>query len=178
MNETANNQIERKIRKYKTKQVKDGDLKEIVSEIKQIFDDICIRPESPDSFKVIVLQNKKMIEKLSKINAIVTGKDTDSFYGAPTVIVILEDETKVKQYSMIGETAIKLINNKTKIYGVDSEKIIGVKEDFETEEGKELLEEWNVSDNYIGVGYCILGYFNEEYFKPKPKKEASITIIK
>ena len=67
MNETANNQIERKIRKYKAKQVKDGDLKEIVSEIKQIFDDICIRPESPDSFKVIVLQNKKMIEKLSKI---------------------------------------------------------------------------------------------------------------
>lgn len=178
MNETIENQIERKIRKYKTKQVKDEDLKKIVSEIKQIFDDICIRPESPDSFKVIVLQNKKMIEKLSKINAIVTGKDTDSFYGAPTVIVILEDVTKVEPYSMIGETAIKLINNKTKIYGVDSERIIGVKEDFETEEGKELLEKWNVSDNYVGVGYCILGYFNEEYFKPKPKKEADITIIK
>lgn len=178
MKETINNQVERKIRKYKAKQIKDEDLKEIVSELKQIFDDICIDPESPDSFKIIVLQNKKTIEKLSMINASVTGKDTDLFYGAPTVIVILEDEMKVKPYSMIGETAIKLINDRTKMYGVDSEKIIGVKEDFETEEGKELLEEWNISDNYIGVGYCILGYFNEEYFKPKSRKEVDIIIIK
>ena len=68
-----------------------------------------------------------------------------------------------------------LVLNDTKVIPA---RIIGVKEDFETEEGKELLEEWNVSDNYIGVGYCILGYFNEEYFKPKSRKEADITIIK
>ena len=51
------------------------------------------------------------------------------------------------------------------------------KRNSKTEEGKELLKEWNIPENYVGIGHCILGY-PEEKSEAKPRKEDYIRFIK
>ena len=50
--------------------------------------------------------------------------------------------------------------------------------EFETEEGKKLLKEWGVSENYVGIGHCILGYADGELHPPIKRKEDYIRYVK
>ena len=106
--------------------------------------------------KMVVLQNKEVIQKLSKLNSKVMGKDIDPFYSAPTVIVVLADKTK-NTYLEDGSLVLGNLMNAASSLGIGSCWIHRAKEEFETEEGKELLKEWNISDDYVGIGHCILG---------------------
>ena len=42
---------------------------------------------------------------------------------------------------------------------------------FESEEGRKIAREWGVSENYIGIGNCVLGYVEGDYPETKPRKE-------
>ena len=44
------------------------------------------------------------------------------------------------------------------------------KEEFASPEGKALLKEWGLSENYVGIGHCILGYRDCEYPEAKERK--------
>ena len=127
--------------------------------------------------KMVVLQNKEVIQKLSKLNSKVMGKDIDPFYSAPTVIVVLADKTK-NTYLEDGSLVLGNLMNAASSLGIGSCWIHRAKEEFETEEGKELLKEWNISDDYVGIGHCILGYPDGPLPQPKARKEDYVTIIK
>ena len=173
MNETIKNLVERRsCRNYKSEQIKDEELSEILKAGE--YAPTGMGMQSP---KMIVLQNKEIIQRLSKLNAKVMGRDIDPFYSAPTVIVVLADKTK---YTYIEDGSLVLGNlmNAAHSLGIGSCWIHRAKEEFATEEGKELLKKWNISDNYVGIGHCILGYQSEKLKEPKPRKEDYITIIK
>lgn len=173
MNETIKNLIERRsIRKFKPEQIKDEELKEIL--LAGEYAPTGMGMQSP---KMIVLQNKETIERLSKINASIMGRDTDPFYGAPTVIVVLADKEKTT-YIEDGSLVIGNLMNAAHSLGIGSCWIHRAKEEFETKEGKELLKEWNIPDNYVGIGHCILGYIDGDIPSAKPRKEDYVTIIK
>ena len=173
MNETIKNLIERRsCRKYKREQIKDEELNEILKAGKYAPTGMGL--QSP---KIVVVQNKDIIQKLSKLNAKIMGKDIDPFYSAPTVIVILADKTKIT-YLEDGSLVMGNLMNAAHSLGIGSCWIHRAKEEFETEEGKALLKEWNISDNYVGVGHCILGYPDGILQEPKPRKEDYITIVK
>lgn len=90
MNETIKNLMERRsCRKFKEEQIKDEELNEIL--LAGEYAPTGMGMQSP---KMVVLQNKETIEKLSKLNAKIMGRDIDPFYGAPTVIVVLADKTR------------------------------------------------------------------------------------
>ena len=63
--------------------------------------------------------------------------------------------------------------------GVDSCWIHRAKEVFELEEGRKFAREWGVEDEYKGIGFCILGY-RDDNFNPvlKPRKDDFITFVK
>ncbi len=42
--------------------------------------------------------------------------------------------------------------------------------EFESAEGKELLKEWGLPENLVGIGHCILGYRDCEYPEAKERK--------
>ena len=173
MNETIKNLIERRsCRKYESKQIKDEELNAILKAGEYAPSGMGL--QSP---KMVVLQNKETIKKLSKLNAKIMGKDIDPFYSAPTVIVVLADKTK---YTYIEDGSLVLGNlmNAAHSLGIGSCWIHRAKEEFETEEGKELLKKWNIPDNYVGIGHCILGYPCGKLQEPKPRKVDYITIIK
>ena len=59
--------------------------------------------------------------------------------------------------------------------GVGSCWIHRARQMFESEEGKALLRKWNLREDLIGVGNCILGYADEE---PAPKLRREGRILK
>ena len=173
MNEPIKNLIERRsCRKYESKQIKDEELNAILKAGEYAPSGMGL--QSP---KMVVLQNKETIKKLSKLNAKIMGKDIDPFYSAPTVIVVLADKTKMT-YIEDGCLVLGNLMNAAHSLGIGSCWIHRAKEEFATEEGKELLKEWNIPDNYVGIGHCILGYPCGKLQEPKPRKEDYITIIK
>lgn len=172
MNETIKNLIERRsCRKYSTTQIKEEELNSVLKAGE--YAPTGMGRQSPI---ILVLQNKEKIEKLSKLNAKIMGTDKDPFYRAPTVLIVLADKN-IGTYKEDGSLVLGNLMNAAYSLGLGSCWIHRAKEEFETEEGKELLKEWNIPENYVGIGHCILGY-PEEKSEAKPRKEDYIRFIK
>ena len=169
MNETLKCLEERRsIRKYKAEQVPEEILEEILRA--GMYAPTGMGMQSP---VMVVVQDADMIRRLSALNAAVMGTDSDPFYGAPTVIVVLADKSRgtcVEDGSLVMGNLL----NASASLGVGSCWIHRAREVFAGEEGREILSGWGLdSDRYIGVGHCILGYAAEEG-KAKPRKEGYV----
>lgn len=165
MNETIRDLLERRsIRKYRSEQIRDEELNAILEAGK--FAPTASGKQSP---VMVVVQNPALIKKLSQLNAAVMGSDSDPFYGAPTVIVVFGDSDR-KTYVEDGSLVMGNLLNAAHAVGVDSCWIHRAKEVFSGEEGKALMKEWGLSDKYVGVGHCILGYRDCAYPEAAPRK--------
>ena len=172
MNETIKNLIERRsCRKYSTTQIKEEKLNSVLK-----AGEYAPTGMGRQSTIILVLQNKEKVEKLSKLNAKIMGTDKDPFYGAPTVLIVLADKN-IGTYKEDGSLVLGNLMNAAYSIGLGSCWIHRAKEEFETDEGKELLKEWNIPENYVGIGHCVLGY-PEEKSEAKPRKEDYIRFIK
>lgn len=166
MNEVLKCLTERRsVRAYKAEQIKDDELEAILEAGK--FAPTGRGAQSP---VMVVVQDKETIQRLSAMNAAVMGRETDPFYGAPTVIVVLADKT-YNTYLEDGSLVMGNLMNAAFSLGVDSCWIHRARESFETEEGKALLKKWGIGENYVGIGNCILGYRDGELPAPKPRKK-------
>ena len=111
---------------------------------------------------------------MSKLNAEIMGKpDTDPFYGAPTVVVVLADSTNAN-WVRDGSLVMGNLMNAAASLGLGSCWINRALELFDRPEGKKLLKKWGLDEKYRGVGNCILGYIDGEIPTPKPRKEGYI----
>ncbi len=123
---------------------------------------------------IVAIQDPDTVKLVSRLNAAVLGADTDPFYGAPTVVVVLADPA-VRTYLHDGALVMGNLMNAAHAVGVDSCYIFRAKEVFETEEGKALLRQWGVPEHFVGIGNCILGYGAEGGKRPaSPRKEGYI----
>lgn len=170
MNDTLNTLKERRsIRQYKKEQITD-------EQLNQILEAGMFAPSGrgAQSAIMVVVQDEKLIQKLSKLNAKFTGNpDDDPFFGAPTVVIVLADSSR-NTYIEDGSLVIGNMMNAAYSIGVDSCWIHRAREMFESEEGQALLKEWGIQGNYVGIGNCILGYRDCEYPEPKPRKDGYI----
>ena len=115
-----------------------------------------LKMKNYQSSKIVVVQNQEEIKELSKLNAIIFGKDVDPFYGAPTVcfIFVPKDESNgIKDGSLV----IGAMQTGAYALNIGSCWINRCKEMFELEKGQQYLQKWHLED-YVGVGCCILGY--------------------
>lgn len=166
MNEVINCLKERRsVRKYKKEQIKESELEQILEA--GVYAPTGMGMQSP---VMVVVQDKETIALLSRLNAAVMGVNSDPFYGAPTVIVVLADKAR-GTYLEDGSLVLGNLMNAAYAVGVDSCWIHRAKEVFESEEGKALLKKWGIEGDYAGVGHCILGYRDGELPKAKPRKE-------
>ncbi len=115
----------------------------------------------------VVATDDKLVAKLSKLNADVAGMPHDPFYGAKDVIIVLA--RKECTYIYDGSLAMGNLMNAAWALGVDSRWIHRAKEVFASTEGKALLQEWGITDEVEGIGFCILGYAKEEKEKTEIK---------
>jgi oxygen-insensitive NAD(P)H nitroreductase len=51
------------------------------------------------------------------------------------------------------------------------------KQEFESEEGKEILKSLGINGNYEGIGHCVLGYIDGNYPNTLARKENRVYYI-
>jgi len=126
---------------------------------------------------IIAVTNKEIRDKLSKINADILGTDTDPFYGAPVVLIVLADKS-VRTYCYDGSLVMSNLMLAAHSLGLGSCWIHRAKETFESEEGKKLLETLGIEGEYEGIGNCIIGYPDVEIPEAKPRKDNYVYYVK
>ena len=118
---------------------------------------------------IIAVTDKETRDLLSKLNAAAMGADMDPFYGAPEVLVVLANKS-VPTYIYDGSLVMGNLMNAAADLGVASCWIHRAKEEFESEEGKEILEKLGIEGEYEGIGNLILGYASNPAGEAAPRK--------
>ena len=125
---------------------------------------------------IVAVQDPNTVKQLSHMNAKVIGNDSDPFYGAPTVLVVLAERTR-RTYLLDGASVMTTLVNASHAVGLGSCWIHRAKEMFESDEGKALLKKWGIEGDYEGIGQVILGYAAEPAPEPAPRKENYIVRV-
>ena len=172
MNETINNLIERRsIKRYRSDMIPENIIDKIIKA--GTYAPTGMNKQSPI---ILAITNKEMRDKISKLNASIMGVETDPFYGAPVVLVVLADST-IPTYLYDGSLVMGNLLNAAHSLGIGSCWIHRAKEVFEKEEGREILESLGISRNYVGIGNCVLGY-SDEIKNPSLRKDNYVYYIK
>ena len=149
----------RSVRKYAPQQITDA-------ELDKVLEAGLYAPTAKNNQKpiMVAVRDKETRDLLSKANAAIMGVETDPFYGAPCVIVVLADPA-FPTWIDDGSLVMGNLLNAAHAIGLGSCWINRAREFFDMEEGKALLKKWGIEGDWVGVGHCILGYPAAE---PKP----------
>ena len=113
---------------------------------------------------IISVTNKELRDKLSKMNCKIGGweEDFDPFYNAPVVLVVLAPKDWAT-YIYDGSLLIGNMMLAAHSLNIGSYWIHRAKQEFESEEGKEILKSLGINGEYEGIGHCVLGYIDGNY---------------
>ena len=160
-----NMKTRRSIRKYKPDMVP----KEIIEKIAEAgtYAATGMGKQSPI---IIAVTNKELRDRLSKMNAQVMGSNSDPFYGAPVVLIVLANKN-YGTYVYDGSLVMGNLMLAAHELGIASCWIHRAEEEFESQEGKQILKDLGITGDYEGIGHCILGYADCEEPTAAPRKE-------
>lgn len=119
---------------------------------------------------IVVVTDPADVETLRKANAEIWGRpDTDPFYGAPDIVVVLGDGNEAN-WLQDGSLVMGNLMLAACAEGAGSCWINRSTEYFDRADGKAMLEKWGIPSYYRGVAICALGYPSGETPKAKPRK--------
>ena len=95
--------------------------------------------------------------RLTELNAAVIGKDTDPYYGAPVIVVVLGDGGSAN-YMADGSCVLENLMLAAHAEGLGSVWVNREREIFDSPDGKALLRAWGLPETLRGVGAIALGY--------------------
>lgn len=164
----------RSIRKYKSDMIPEDVISKIVEA--GTYAPTGMGRQSPI---IIAVTNKEMRDRLSQMNAHFLGKDdgTDPFYGAPVVLIVLANK-EIPTYLYDGSTVMQNLMLAAYDQGIGSCWIHRAREEFASDEGKQILADLGIEGDYEGIGHCILGYSDEEDPQPIARKDSYVYYIK
>jgi nitroreductase len=121
---------------------------------------------------VIAITNRELRDRLMEMNRVIGGwkEGFDPFYGAPAVLLVLADRQSPNH---VYDGALSMGNMMLAAHGLGlgSCWINRARQEFDTEEGKEILRAIGVEGDYEGIGHCIVGYPEGDAPEAKPRKE-------
>lgn len=126
---------------------------------------------------ILAVTNRELRDRLSSMNAAIMGTETDPFYGAPVVLVVLVDKT-IRTAVYDGSLVMGNLMLAAHELGIGSCWIHRAKEEFESAEGKAILADLGIHGEYEGIGHCILGYADGPEPEAKPRKENYVYYIR
>ena len=162
----------RSIRKYKSDMVPQDKLEKIIEA--GTYAATGMGKQSPI---IVAVTNKELRDKLSAMNAKIMGVNSDPFYGAPVVLIVLADKSR-PTYLYDGSLVMGNLMLEAEAQGVGSCWIHRAKEEFESEEGKEILKSLGIEGDYEGIGHCVLGYAGGPEPKAAPRKDSYVYYVK
>lgn len=125
---------------------------------------------------ILAVTNKELRDRIMRMNAKIMGTSNDPFYGAPAMLIVLVEDWPNAQYD--GACVMQTLMLAAESLGVNTCWINRAREEFESEEGKQILAELGIEGNYVGVGHVALGYANKPIPEPKPRKEDYVRWVK
>ena len=162
----------RSIRKYKSDMVPQEKLEKIIEA--GTYAATGMGKQSPI---IVAVTNKELRDKLSAMNAKIMGTNTDPFYGAPVVLIVLADKSR-PTYLYDGSLVMGNLMLEAEAQGIGSCWIHRAKEEFESEEGKEILKSLGIEGDYEGIGHCVLGFADGPAPKAAPRKDSYVYYVK
>lgn len=100
----------------------------------------------------------------------------NGFYGAPSVVAIFGQSNFLFRDADAFCCAENMVLQAAEL-GISSCIISRGAETFASDEGRALMKEWSVPENYSAVCFVILGYIDGEPPHRKPRKENRVKII-
>lgn len=136
---------------------------------------------------IVAITNKALRDRLSAMNARIWNdlkvqrgekplEDFDPFYGAPVVLLVLADRT-VPTYLYDGCAVLTNMANAAEAVGLASCWIHRAKQEFDSEEGKQILKELDIEGDYEGIDHLVVGYPAKPIPSPLPRKNDYIHFI-
>ena len=173
MSEVINNmKTRRSIRKYKPDMIPEDVLNRIIEA--GTYAATGMGKQSPI---IIAVTNKEIRDKFSKMNAEIMGVDSDPFYGAPVVLIVLADKAR-PTYVYDGSLVMGNLMLAAHAEGIGSCWIHRAKEEFESAEGQEILKDLGIEGEWEGIGHCVLGYVDGEYPATHPRTDNWVYYVK
>lgn len=117
-------------------------------------------------------------DRLMRMNAACMGRDgTDPFYGAPALLVVLADR-QCPTYLYDGSLVMGNLMNAAHALGLGSCWIHRAREEFDSPEGRQILQSLGIMGDYEGIGHLILGYPDGDAPEPKPRRDGRVVYAK
>lgn len=126
---------------------------------------------------IIAVTNKEVRDQFSKENAKIMGTDSDPFYGAPVILIVLADKN-IRTYQYDGSLVMGNLMNAAESLGISSVWVHRAKEEFESDFGKKILADLGIEGDYEGIGHCAIGYAAVPVNAPAPRKDNYVYYIK
>lgn len=125
---------------------------------------------------IIAITDPKYRKRIAELNAQVMGANTDPYYGAPVVVLVLADGAS-STFVEDGSCVLENMMLEAHVLGLGTVWVHREREIFDSEDGKALLREWNLPETLRGVGAIAIGYPAEKLDKPAARKENYIIRI-
>ena len=127
---------------------------------------------------IIAVTNKELRDRISAMNNHFWGGEEgfDPFYGAPAILMVLakkDSPHKIYDGSLIMGNMMLAAD----ALGLGTCWIHRAREVFETEEGKQILRDLGITEEYEGIGNLALGYPVGAHPNPRPRKENYVYIV-
>ena len=119
---------------------------------------------------IVAVTNKALRDRMSALNAAVLETESDPFYGAPVVLVVLAERSN-PNHVYDGTLVMGNLMLAAHAMGVGSCWINRARQVYDSEEGKAILRKLGIEGDYEGIGNCILGYADCELPEARPRKE-------
>ena len=164
----------RSIRKYKSEMVSQDVLDKIIEA--GLY---AASGKGTQNTIIIQVTKKELRDEIAEMNRKIGGWEEgfDPFYGAPAMLIVLAKKdwpTGIYDGSLVMGNLMLAAHD----LGIGSCWIHRAKEEFESEEGKQILEGLGITGNYIGVGHCALGFTDGAYPDVIPRKDNRVYYIR
>lgn len=171
MNETLNAILTRRsCRKYTAELPKREDLERIIEA--GLY---AASGKGGQSSIVVAVTDRALRDRLMEMNRKIGGwaEGFDPFYGAPAVLLVL---AKKDTPFTVADGSLSMGNMMLAAHalGLGSCWINRAREEFQSEEGREILRSLGVEGEYEGVGHCVVGYPAQTLPEAAPRKPGRV----
>lgn len=160
----------RSIRKYKPDMPEKKDLEAIIEAGLYAASGMGLQ-----SSMIVAITDKALRDRLMEMNRRIGGWEEgfDPFYGAPAVLLVLADKAS---YNHVYDGSLSMGNMMLAAHalGLGSCWINRAREEFASEEGKEILKALGVEGDWEGIGHCIVGYVDGEAPEAKERRSGRV----
>lgn len=124
---------------------------------------------------IAAITNPALRERLRMMNCRIGGwrEDFDPFYGAPVLLLVLADRSN-PNHVYDGSLVMGNLMLAAHSLGLGSIWINRARQEFDSDEGREILRELGIEGDWEGIAHCAVGYIHGSVPPAAPRRESRV----